>query len=90
MDAPQPSDKRAEPTPSSLATRVQAVLDSIRPALQMDGGDCDLVEVTPEGVVTVHMKGACGGCPSSSMTLTMGIEKRIKAKVPEIQKVVAV
>jgi Fe-S cluster biogenesis protein NfuA len=41
-------------------------------------------------VVTVHMKGACGGCPSSSMTLTMGIEKRIKAKVPEIQRVVAV
>ncbi|MEW6325842.1 MAG: NifU family protein [Nitrospirota bacterium] len=73
-----------------MTERVQAVIDSIRPALQMDGGDCDLVGVTPDGIVTVHMKGACGGCPSSSMTLTMGIEKRIKSKVPEIQKVVAV
>jgi Fe-S cluster biogenesis protein NfuA len=90
MDAPQSSHQTTDSTPSSLAARVQAVLDSIRPALQMDGGDCDLVGVSPEGVVTVHMKGACGGCPSSSMTLTMGIEKRIKAKVPEIQKVVAV
>lgn len=81
-------------TPSStlpsLTERVQAVLDSIRPALQMDGGDCDLVSVTPDGTVTVHMKGACGGCPSSSMTLSMGIEKRIKSKVPEIKKVLAV
>jgi len=86
MDASQTPKSIASP----LAPKVQAVLDSIRPALQMDGGDCDLVDISPEGVVTVHMKGACGGCPSSSMTLTMGIEKRIKAKVPEIQKVVAV
>lgn len=86
MSTPQTSDTSS----TSLSDRVQAVLDSIRPALQMDGGDCDLVEVTPDGVVTVHMKGACGGCPSSTMTLTMGIEKRIKAKVPEIHKVVAV
>jgi len=86
MDAPQTPKTLTSP----LAPRVQEVIDSIRPALQMDGGDCDLVDVSPDGVVTVHMKGACGGCPSSSMTLTMGIEKRIKAKVPEIQRVVAV
>ena len=86
MSTPQTSDTSS----ASLSARVQAVLDSIRPALQMDGGDCDLVGVSSDGVVTVHMKGACGGCPSSSVTLTMGIEKRIKAKVPEIQRVVAV
>lgn len=86
MDAPQ----IPKPLTSPLAPRVQEVIESIRPALQMDGGDCDLVDISDDGVVTVHMKGACGGCPSSNMTLTMGIEKRIKAKVPEIQRVVAV
>lgn len=86
MNAPQTPSAASSP----LVARVQAVLDALRPALQMDGGDCDLVEVTPDGTVKVHMKGACGGCPSSSMTLTMGIEKRIRASVPEIQRVVAV
>ena len=76
--------------PSPLTGKVQAVIDSLRPALQMDGGDCDLVEVTTDGTVKIHMKGACDGCPSSTMTLTMGIEKRIKASVPEILRVVAV
>jgi Fe-S cluster biogenesis protein NfuA len=74
----------------SLASRVQEALNGIRPALQMDGGDCELVEVAPDGTATVLLKGACMGCPSSSMTVTMGIERRIKASVPEVKRVVAI
>lgn len=74
----------------SLANRVQEALNGIRPALQMDGGDCELVEVAPDGTATVLLKGACMGCPSSSMTVTMGIERRIKASVPEVKRVVAI
>lgn len=88
MESPQSQTPGAAQSP--IVAKVQAVIESIRPALQMDGGDCDLVGVSDDGVVTVHMKGACDGCPSSTMTLTMGIEKRIKAKVPEVQRVVAV
>ena len=86
MDAPQEPSTQVSP----LTAKVQAALDSIRPALQMDGGDCDLVEVTADGTVSIHMRGACDGCPSSTMTLTMGIEKRLRASVPEVQRVVAV
>ena len=75
---------------SSLARRVQDALNAIRPALQMDGGDCELVEVSPDGTATVLLKGACTGCTASSMTVTMGIERRLKASVPEITRVVAV
>lgn len=74
----------------SIASRVQEALNGIRPALQMDGGDCELVEVAPDGTATVLLKGACMGCPSSSMTVTMGIERRIKASVPEVKRVVAI
>jgi Fe-S cluster biogenesis protein NfuA len=74
----------------SVASRVQDALDGIRPALQMDGGDCELVEVFPDGTAKILLKGACTGCPASSMTVTMGIERRLKASVPEITRVVAV
>ncbi len=74
----------------SIASRVQEALNGIRPALQMDGGDCELVEVAPDGTAMVLLKGACMGCPSSTMTVTMGIERRIKASVPEVKRVVAV
>ncbi|MEX0655407.1 MAG: NifU family protein [Phycisphaeraceae bacterium] len=75
--------------PSSSATptvhsRVEAVLNRIRPAVQSDGGDLELVEVTGEGVVKIRLHGACVGCPSSSMTLQMGIERNIREKVPEV------
>jgi Fe-S cluster biogenesis protein NfuA len=56
----------------------------------MDGGDCELLDVAPDGTATVLLKGTCNGCPSSSMTVTMGIERRIRASVPEIKRVVAV
>ena len=56
----------------------------------MDGGDCELVEVAGDGTAKVLLKGACTGCPASSMTVTMGIERRLKASVPEITRVVSV
>jgi Fe-S cluster biogenesis protein NfuA len=68
---------------------VEKALESIRPYLQADGGDVELVDVA-EGVVKVRLKGACGGCPMSQMTMKQGIERHIKEAVPEIKKVVAV
>ena len=73
-----------------MTDKVMAVLDEIRPALQADGGDMELVEVTEDGVVKLRLVGACGTCPMSQMTLKMGIEKRLKEKLPEIKEVVAV
>lgn len=72
-------EKRAE---------VQAVIETVRPALQRDGGDVELVDLTDEGVVTVSLKGACGSCPFSLMTLKNGIEARLKEQVPEVVEVV--
>ena len=69
--------------------KVKAALDQIRPALQADGGDVELVSVK-DGVVSVKLTGACGGCPMATMTLKKGIEKIIREKVPEIKEVVAV
>ena len=64
--------------------RVEQVVERIRPAVQSDGGDVELVEVTPEGVAKIRLHGACVGCPSSHMTLHMGIERNIREKVPEV------
>ncbi|MGQ9561653.1 MAG: NifU family protein [Candidatus Oleimicrobiaceae bacterium] len=72
-----------------MQEKVKEVLDRIRPALQRDGGDVELVEVK-DGIVSVRLKGACGGCPMSQMTLKMGIEREIKRVVPEVKQVVAV
>lgn len=73
-----------------LRERVQEVIDLIRPAVQADGGDIELVDVTREGVVQIRFHGACHGCPSSSMTLHMGIERSLQEKIPEVTSVVAV
>jgi len=72
-----------------MRENVQAVLEQIRPALQADGGDVELVDVN-EGVVQLRLVGACNGCPMSTMTLKMGIERILKEKIPEINKVVSV
>lgn len=75
------------PDPSSstgIRQRVADVIDRIRPAIQSDGGDVELVEVTAEGIARIRLHGACVGCPSSSMTLHMGIERNLREKVPEI------
>jgi len=73
-----------------MKERVEKALDMIRPMLMADGGNVELVEVTPAGIVKVRLAGACGGCPMSQMTLKQGIEKVVKKEVPEIKEVVAV
>jgi Fe-S cluster biogenesis protein NfuA len=73
-----------------MRERVQAALSQVRPTLQKDGGDVVLVEVTDDGIVRVQLTGACKGCPMSQMTLKEGIEKFIKAEVPEVSKVESV
>jgi Fe-S cluster biogenesis protein NfuA len=70
--------------------RVAKIISLIRPAVQSDGGDLELVDVTPEGVVKIRLHGACVGCPSSSVTLQMGVERNLKAHVPEVKSVEAV
>lgn len=75
---------QTNPKPDSVFARVSQVIERIRPAVQSDGGDVELVEVTKEGVARIRLHGACVGCPSSSMTLHMGIERNVKEKVPEI------
>jgi Fe-S cluster biogenesis protein NfuA len=69
--------------------KVEGVLDKIRPSLLADGGDVELVDVN-DGTVTLKLTGACAGCPFSTMTLKMGIEKILKQEVPEVKEVVAV
>ncbi|KAA0003762.1 MAG: NifU family protein [Thermoplasmata archaeon] len=74
-----------------MKEKVKEVIDQVRPALQADGGDVELVEVDEEnGIVKVRLTGACRGCPMSQLTLQMGIERELKSKVPEVKKVVAV
>lgn len=73
-----------------MKEKVEAALEKIRPNLQADGGNVELVEVTSDGVVKVKLTGACCGCPMSQMTLKVGIEKVLKKEVPEIKEVVAV
>lgn len=74
-----------------MKEKVKEILNQIRPALQADGGDVELVDVDEQnGVVKVRLTGACRGCPMSQLTLQMGIEKELKAKMPEVKKVVSV
>jgi Fe-S cluster biogenesis protein NfuA len=79
-----------ESRPSTVKDRVQSVINLIRPAVQADGGDIELVDVTAEGVVQIRFHGACHGCPSSTMTLQMGIERNLREKIPEVTSVVPV
>ena len=73
-----------------MKEKVEKALEKIRPNLQADGGDVELVDVTTDGVVKVRLRGACGCCPMSQMTLKQGIERLIKQEVPEVKKVEAV
>lgn len=72
-----------------MKDQVQEVLNVIRPSLQADGGDVELVDVK-DGVVSVRLKGACAGCPMSTMTLKKGIERFLKEKISAVKEVVAV
>lgn len=81
----------SEETTGGFADRVQGVIDQIRPMLQQDGGDIELVSAEETtGVVSVRLQGACKGCPGAAMTLKMGVERHLKEKVPAVSEVVAV
>ncbi len=69
-----------------MKAEVEKVLDEVRPQLQADGGDIELVDVE-DGVVKVRLKGSCAGCPMSNMTLRLGVERHLKNKIPGIRKV---
>ena len=73
-----------------MKEEVKAALDDVRPHLQMDGGDVELVEVTEDGVVKVKLTGSCAGCPMSQMTLKWGVENYLKKKIPEVKSVESV
>ena len=68
--------------------KVQEVLNAVRPSLQADGGDVELIDVSDDGIVTVELQGACKGCPMSQMTLANGVERILKERVPGVTKVV--
>lgn len=72
-----------------MKEKIEKALESIRPSLQADGGDIQLISVE-DGVVKVHLSGACGGCPMSQATMSQGVEKAIKRAAPEVKKVIAV
>jgi len=75
---------------AELLARVEEVLDMIRPALHADGGDVELVDIDEEGFVYLQMHGACGGCPMSTATLTLGIEAQLREAIPEVEGVITV
>ncbi|HPU00894.1 MAG: NifU family protein [Firmicutes bacterium] len=73
-----------------MREQVEQALSKIRPALQRDGGDVELIEVTEDGTVKVKLSGACHGCPMAALTLKQGIERALKKEVPSVKEVVAV
>jgi len=73
-----------------MKEKVQEIINEIRPNLQADGGDVELVDVSDDGIVKVRLVGACAGCPMSQMTLKSGIEKYLKKMIPEVKTVVSV
>jgi len=77
-------------SPVSLRDKVEKVINLIRPAVQADGGDIELVDVSGNGVVQIRFHGACQGCPSAGMTLQFGIERNLREKVPEVTEVIPV
>ena len=85
------SQQASTETPAGpLRDRVQGVINLIRPAVQADGGDIELVDVMNDGTVHVRFHGACHGGPSSTMTLQHGIERNLRDRVPEVTRVVPV
>ncbi|HRR40511.1 MAG TPA: NifU family protein [Syntrophales bacterium] len=73
-----------------MKEKVQKAINDVRPNLQADGGDVQLVDVSDDGIVKVRLVGACAGCPMSQMTLKAGIEKYLKQMIPEVKSVVSV
>lgn len=81
---------QSQEIPVTVRDRVQGVINLIRPSVQADGGDIELVNVADDGVVQIRFHGACHGCPSSNLTLHMGIERNLRDRVPEVTRVVPV
>ena len=79
-----------EPNPDSLHGRVEAVIEAIRPSIQADGGDVELIDVSTDGVVQIRFLQACIGCPSAQITLKHGIESNLKAQLAEVTEVIAI
>jgi len=75
---------------NTLKEKVQSSLGLIRPSLQADGGDVELVDVSDDGIVSVRLLGACGGCPHATMTLKMGIERILREQIPQVKSVESV
>jgi Fe-S cluster biogenesis protein NfuA len=75
---------------TEILSQIEDVLDKIRPALHADGGDVEVVDVDEEGFVYLDMQGACGGCPMSTATLTLGIEAELRRAIPEVEGVITV
>ena len=73
-----------------MEEKVKAVLETLRPYLQMDGGDLEFVDLTDDKVVKIKLKGACAGCPGAMYTLKNGIERKMKEEIPEVVSVEAV
>lgn len=96
MEAETVVDTNAETPETATETvaidkdKVQEVLNMLRPYLQADGGDVELVDITPDGVIQLRLQGACGTCPSSTYTLKMGIEEQMKQYIPGVKEVVSV
>ena len=78
-------EQRAE-----ITAKVENVIQQIRPYLQQDGGDIEFVELTDDNIVNVELKGACGSCPYSLMTLKSGVETAVRKAIPEIEAVNAI
>jgi Fe-S cluster biogenesis protein NfuA len=81
------SENQAETT---FEGKVKEVIDSIRPALQSHGGDIELVSTDEQNNVNVRLQGACQGCPGAKMTMTMGVERILRERIPEVKQVTAV
>ena len=85
-----PPDETQPEATQSLPERVTRIIELMRPTIQADGGDLELVDVSADGEVVVRLHGACVGCPSSLLTLRTGIERNLRAHVPEVRSVRAV
>lgn len=70
--------------------KIESILDKIRPSIQADGGDVELVQIREDNVVEVRLKGACNGCPMATLTLKAGIERIVKEEIPEVVEVISV
>lgn len=87
---PAPAEAGGDALSGTAEQRVQQVIEQIRPSIQADGGDVEFLEFTGEGVVRIRLHGACVGCPSSSLTLQVGLERNLQEHVPEVRSVQAV